>query len=62
MKILKKRAKNNISAIEGYNKYLNEHFKQNKRAFFEELMQDNAEEYQPYDPDLSNEERLKQQL
>lgn len=42
MKILKKRAKNNISAIEGFNKYLNDNFKNNQKALFEELMQDNA--------------------
>ena len=61
MKILKKRAKNNISAIEGYNKYLNDNFKHNQRALFEDLMQDNAEDYQPFDPKLGYEERAQQQ-
>lgn len=53
MQILKRSTRNNISSIEGYNKYLNDNFKDNKKAFFEELMQDTAEEYQPYDPNIS---------
>lgn len=61
MQILKNRAMNNISSIKGYNEYLNDKFKNNKKAIFEELMQDTAEEYQPYDPNISYEERTKQQ-
>lgn len=61
MQILKNRAMENISSIKGYNEYLSGKFKDNKKAIFEELMQDTAEEYQPYDPNISYEERAKQQ-